>query len=621
MSADDVPGAIHSERRKLVAILAADVVGYSRLVGEDEEGTLALFSRYADVVAGLVSAHGGRVFTIAGDAILAEFSSPVEAVRASLAIQRDIERQNETIPRQRRMHFRIGVHLGDVVSDDNRLQGDGVNIAARLQGQADVSGILISDDLYRHVRGKLDAYFEYVGRRRLKNISMPMPVHRVLPGSRSWLQRIIHRVNDHRALAVATVAIVAVVATLGLAFSPAAMWNAIVNRSARLPEEPSIAVLPLRALGGDSQEDYLGDGLTTDITGELARFRNLFVIASNSTLAYKNKPIEAKAVGRALGVRYLLQGTLQKDGTRVRVSAQLVDAPSGRQIWADRYDGQGGDIFAIQDDIIGTVVARLAVQVDAAERQRIMQNPTDNPEAYDHYLKGRALFALYTRQGNTDAQKEFARAIQLDPKFARAYAWAGYAALEDYKQGWTDNADQAVALATQAVTMDNDDYYTHWTLASVRMELNDMAGARTEYDRAYALNVNDPDLLAERADMLSFEGDTGAAIADIEKAKRLNPSFPDWYNWSLALAYFQARNYEAAVTSLMAMSDLPNEAYLMLAISRAKMGEPLAHDDIMMNLRAKDPGWTPDHLDRMPFARKEDQAHWAEGLALIGVGK
>ncbi|MEY9197432.1 adenylate/guanylate cyclase domain-containing protein [Sinorhizobium sp. CCBAU 05631] len=622
---NDVPssGATKARplKRKLVAIVAADVVGYSKLVGNDEEGTLHLFHQYAELVAGFVSAHGGRIFNTAGDALLAEFPSPVEAVRASLEMQREIEQQNQSIAKHRQIHFRIGIHLGDVVVEDNNLEGDGINVAARLQSQADAGGILISDDIYRQIRGKLDAAFESLGRRRLKNISTPIPIYRVLPKSRSWLQRLLRRAGDHRPLTVAAGTAVAIVAILTFVFSPAAIWNFVTSRIEGLPEEPSIAVLPLKALGDNSQEDYLCDGLTTDITAELSRFKNLFVIASNSSFAYKNKPVDVQTVGRALGVRYLLQGTLQRDGSRVRISAQLVDAPSRRQIWSDRYDSQGDDIFAIQDDIIETVVARLAVQVNAAERERIMQDPTDSAEAYDHYLKGRQLFDLYTREGNAGAKQEFSRAIALDPKFARAYSWAGYAHLEDYKQGWADSPELASRLATQAVSLAPDDYYTHWTLASVYMELKDTAAARREYDRAYELNANDPDLLAERADMLSFQGNTANAIADIERAKRLNPGFPEWYQWSLALAHFQDRNYDETVKLLTAMSDLPNEAYLMLAMSRARMGNPIAPDDIMTELRSKDPEWTPAHLDRMPFVKAEDQEHWMKGLEMIGIPK
>ncbi|MDX0442479.1 tetratricopeptide repeat protein [Sinorhizobium medicae] len=611
----------HPLKRKLVAILAADVVGYSKLVGEDEEGTLTLFHEYAEVVSELVSSHGGRVFNTAGDALMAEFSSPVEAVRASLAIQREIERQNESIAKHRRIHFRIGIHTGDVVVEHDNLEGDGVNIAARLQSLADTGGILISGDVHHHVLGKLDAAFESLGRKRLKNISAPVPVYRVLPKPRSSLRQLLRRAGEHRTLVVLTATGVAIAMAISLTSSPSAIWNTVTNRIEGLPNDPSIAVLPLRALGNNSQEEYLSDGLTTDITGELSRFKNLFVIASNSSLAYKDKPIDVQSVGRELGVRYLLQGTLQRDGARVRISAQLVDAPSRRQIWSDRYDGQGNDIFAIQDDIIETVVARLAVQVNVAERERIMQNPTDSAEAYDHYLRGRQQFDLYTREGNASAKEEFSRAIELDPKFARAYSWAGYAHLEDYKQGWADSPDTAVRFATQAVEMAPDDYYTHWTLASVHMELKDMVGARREYDRAYELNGNDPDLLAERADMLSFQGDPASAIADIERAKRLNPSFPEWYQWSLALAHFQARNYEETIQLLTAMSDLPNEAYLMLAMSQARVGRPPSSEAIVRDLRGKDPQWTPEHLDRMPFAKAEDQEHWMKGLEMIGIPK
>ncbi|MDE4586520.1 adenylate/guanylate cyclase domain-containing protein [Sinorhizobium meliloti] len=296
----------HPLKRKLVAILAADVVGYSKLVGDDEEGTLTLFHQYAEIVSELVSSHGGRVFNTAGDALMAEFSSPVEAVRASLAIQREIERQNESIAKHRRIHFRIGIHTGDVVVEHDNLEGDGVNIAARLQSLADTGGILISGDVHHHVLGKLDAAFESLGRKRLKNISAPVPVYRVLPKPRSSLRQLLRRADEHRTLAVVTAAVVAIVTAISLTSSPSAIWNTIASRIEGLPKEPSIAVLPLRALGDDSQEEYLSDGLTTDITGELSRFKNLFVIASNSSFPYKDKPIDVQSVGRELGVRYLL---------------------------------------------------------------------------------------------------------------------------------------------------------------------------------------------------------------------------------------------------------------------------------------------------------------------------
>jgi tetratricopeptide (TPR) repeat protein len=311
----------------------------------------------------------------------------------------------------------------------------------------------------------------------------------------------------------------------------------------------------------------------------------------------------------------------------------LVDTESGRQLWAERYDRSGADIFLIEDDIIKAVVASLAIEVDSAERSRIMATQTQNPMALEGYYKALKLFETYTRQGVRDAIVEWEKVTQLDPTFARAYSWLGYAHLEEYKEGWSDSADEsyrlAVEFATKAADLAPLDYYTHWTLATVYMERKeDHKLAFDAYKKAFDLNPKDADLLASRANLLSFRddpgdqghpGDVDTAIEHIEEALVLNPKVPDWYRWSLGLAYFQKRRYQDAVTALEQMSDLPNEAYLLLAASKARLSEPIPPDVVLARLREKDPDWNPNHLDRLPFEKEEDQQHWFKSLEKAGV--
>lgn len=616
-------------KRKLAAILAADVVGYSRLVHTADEETLPQLHAYRTLFESQVAAYDGRVFSVVGDSIVAEFSSPVQAVRCALTLQRTIEAQNSSIEASRRMRFRMGIHLGDVLIDGDGLQGDGVNIAARLEHLAEPGGIVISSDVQRQIYRKVNADFDDLGARRLKNIAEPIRLYRVVSSPTPWPLRSVRRLLAKPALpTMVVVFLLSCLVGAGIVYlrQPSQMIASLLGRSSlELPEQPSIAVLPLKDLSGDAAGEYFSDGLTTDISGELARYRNLFVVASNSAFTYKDRSAKAQDIGRDLRVRYLLEGTVLRAADRVRISAQLVDTESGWQLWSERYDRRGGDVLAISDELISAVVNELAVEVDAAERKRTMAYRTKSSDAYNHYLKGRQLFANYSRDDNAAAIAEFSDAIALDADFARAFAWRGYAHLEDYKEGWTDDADRSSALALEdaehAVALASDDYYTFWTRADIYVERGDTARALTDFNQAISLNGNDPDMLVEMADMLSFNGEPAKAIAQIEQAKLHNPHYPEWYDWSEGLAHFQARDYGAAAAALAKLSDPPNEATLLLAISHAKLGQAVSSDDVMAQLRSKDPDWTPEHLDRMPFTKPEDEQHWLSGLALLGVDR
>ena len=612
--------------RRFAAILAADMVDYSRHVEQAEEQAVSLLHDYMDLIRQCVDTHKGRVFGGAGDSLVAEFASPVEAIRCGLEAQSAIEAENATLPPPQRMQFRIGIHAGDVVVDGGQLQGEVVNIAARIQGLAAPGGLLVSEDVYRHVRRVLKFDFEDEGERRLKNIAIPVRLYEVRTKPASWAHRHLTRVGfvRHRHAAAVSLAVL-IAALVGWSYreDAARVWRAARANHEIHSAEPSIAVLPFKNISTTPDDDYFSDGLTQDITTELTRFKNLKVIASNSSFTYKGKVVKVKDIGSDLGAEYILDGSVQRDSDRLRVTAQLVDAVNGWQVWGDRYDRNGQDIFEIQDQVIRAVVTRLNSEVASAEVSRIADTRTASATAYDRYLKGRHVFYEYTQEAIEEAKAEFSAAIKLDPKFAQAYGWLGYVYLTEVQEGWASDAQRnltlALELASRGVELAPDDYYTHWNLASVYAGRKEMDPARDEYNRALALNANDADLLAEMADMLSYRGEPEKAIEQITRAKELNPKYPDWYDWSLGFAYFQARDYAQALATLQRMPDPPNTAYLLLVACKAKLGETTPVDDVKRRLLSKDPQWTPDHLDQFPFVKTEDQKHYLDALRDIGI--
>src|SRR5919106_1380973 len=372
--------------RKLAVIVAADVAGYSRLMAADEEGPLATRNAGRQVIDEMIARHHGRIFTTAGDSVMAEFASAVEAVRCAAAIQQEIERRNADLPEPRRMLFRVGVHLGDVMVGGDNLFGDGVNVAARLEGVAEPGGICISGAVYDQIRNKVDLTFEDLGERSLKHIGQPVRV-------------------------------------FGVRRDGAAAPGPLPERSAetapaRPSALPSIAVLPFANLGGDPEQEYFADGITEDLITELSRFQELRVIARNSVLTYKSKPVRVQEVGRDLGVRYVLEGSVRKAGARVRITAQLIDAATGHHLWAERFDRDLADIFEVQDEVASRIVATLAGKLGESERRRARSLQTDNPQAYDCVLRGRELWYRFTPEANREARRLYEKAIELDPDYA-----------------------------------------------------------------------------------------------------------------------------------------------------------------------------------------------------------
>ena len=393
------PGGIvvSSERveRRLTAVLAADVAGYSRLMGRDEEGTLASSSPSGKtLVDPAIAAHRGRIVKTTGDGMLAEFASAVDAARCAIEVQRGMAERNAGVPQELRIEFRIGIHVGDIIIDENDIFGDGVNIAARLEGIAESGGVCISDDAHRQIRGKVDIVFDDMGPQTFKNIAEPM---------RAWRMQTAQ----------------------GLSFDVSeGNVSAGSAQPLALPDKPSIAVLPFQNMSGDPEQEYFADGMVEDIITALSRFKSLFVIARNSSFTYKGKAVDIKQVGRELGVRYVLEGSVRKAGSRVRITGQLIEAATGGHLWADKFDGALEDVFGLQDQITASVVGLIAPTLEQAEIERARRKPTDRLDSYDFYLRG---MALANKRGSlTEAREFFRKAFERDPEYGAAYAMAAW---------------------------------------------------------------------------------------------------------------------------------------------------------------------------------------------------
>ena len=417
--------------RKLAAILYADVAGYSRLTGADEEGTHQTLCAYLDAITAFIEDHAGRVLHYAGDAILAEFASVVVAVTCAVEVQRNLAARNEDVADDRKLRFRIGVNLGDVIVDRDELYGDGVNVAARQESLAEPGGICISGSAFEQVEGKLDVGFEYLGEKQVKNIEKPIRAYKVLlaPEAAGRVIGVKRRALARMRWAAAAAAIVVIVAG-GIAtwlrpWAPDIEPASVERMAFPLPEKPSIAVLPFTNMSDDPGQAYFADGMTDDLITDLSKVSSLFVIARNSTFSYKGGPVKVKKVAEELGVRYVLEGSVRRVGDQVRINAQLIDATTGGHLWADRYDGSLANIFLLQDKVTEKIVAALALTLTDSEQAQLRRKPTDNLEAYDYYLRAKQGAYSYDGEGLADALSLYEKALALDPKFADAYA--GYA--------------------------------------------------------------------------------------------------------------------------------------------------------------------------------------------------
>lgn len=540
----------HVERR-LAAILAADVAGSCRLIGIDEEGTLAQLKALRKTLFDpTIAEHHGRIVKNTGDGALVEFASVVDAVRCADKIQRGMAEQNTHLPQEKRIEFRIGIHVGDIIIADDDIFGDGVNIAVRLEGIAEPGGICISDDAHRQVRGKVDSILDDLGSQSLKNIAEPM---------RTWCVRI------------------------GPSSSPTTKPPTELAYPLALPDKPSIAVLPFENMSGDPEQEYFADGMVEDIITGLSRSKSLFVIARTSSFTYKGKAIDVKRVGRELGVRYVLEGSVRKVGSRVRITGQLIDAARGAHLWADRFDSQLEDVFDLQDQVTSRVIDAISHQLEHAEIERAQRKPTENLQAYDYYLRALASFYRFTREANQEALKLTEIASGMDPEFAAAYALGARCYVQRKAFGWSTGAPQEQIetrrLARRAIELDKNDpsvlAVAGHALAYVANEVEEGAALLS---RAIDLDANLVTARFWSGWVSLWLGNVDAAIEQFKIALRLSPLDPLIFNaqTGLAFAYFFAgRNEDASSWATTALRQQPKfvGAHLIMMACHAMSGQ------------------------------------------------
>jgi adenylate cyclase len=539
----------HVERR-LAAILAADVAGSCRLIGIDEEGALAqLRALRKTLFDPKIAEHHGRVVKNTGDGALVEFASVVDAVRCADKIQRSVSEQNTDVPQDKRIEFRIGIHVGDIIIADDDIFGDGVNIAVRLEGIAEPGGISISDDAHRQIRGKVDITFEDTGSQSLKNIAEPMRVWRIEINSPTTPRVSTHSLaNDAEPLA--------------------------------LPDRPSIAVLPFQNMSGDPDQDYFADGMVDEITTALSRFNSLFVIARNSSFTYKGKVVDIKQVGRELGVRYVLEGSVRKAAGKVRIIGQLIDAATGIHLWADRFEGDLSDIFALQDRMTESVVSAIQPKVLQTEIELATRRP-NNLSAYDLCLRALPHFISHTRGGSAEALRLASRALEIDPRYGFAARDAGSCQLINVNQGWaadpTSEIAEGLTLLRLALSIDgNDDAALSilgWATAAFFKDYN---AAREMEDRAVASNPNSAFVWGERGFTYQLAGQPEEAIRSFERAIRLSPFDPLISSrfTGMGIAFIGLGRFDEAVAAAKNALETRTygKAYLCLAAALAHLG-------------------------------------------------
>jgi adenylate cyclase len=567
-------------KRKLTAILSADVEGYSRLMGEDDEATVRTITAYREVIAVVVQKHRGRVVDSPGDNILAEFASVIDAVSSAVEIQEELRVRNAELPEDRKMEFRIGVNLGDVIHEEERIYGDGVNIAARIEGLAEGGGICISRTVFDQVRNKLKLGYEYIGEHSVKNIAQAVRVYRVLTEPEDVGKVIGEKMaplKQRWKLALAAVVFV-IIGAIGVTlwntyFRPLSVEVASVEKMAfPLPDKPSIAVLPFDNLSGDPKQEYFSDGLTEEIISALSSVPKLFVIARNSTFTYKGKPVKVQQVSEELGVRYVLEGSVRKSGDEIRITAQLVDALTGHNLWAKSYDRNLSDIFAVQDEITKEIITAMQVKLTAGEEVKAAAKGTNNLEAYLKYLQANELINQINPESNALGKQFAEEAIALDPEYASAYKALARAHMQSALLGSSKSPKQplmkALELMQKAIVLDDTYAEAHSLLGFLFSMTGKHDKAVAEGEHAVTLNPNSAFTHAVLGLILRFEGRHEESIPEYKQAIRLNPIPPSFYTYGLGLAYCFTEQYEEAITwGEKSVRQWPNSLYAHLILT------------------------------------------------------
>jgi adenylate cyclase len=578
-------------QRRLAAILAADVVGYSRLMGHDEEGTLRrLKAHLGEFVEPRIAVHRGRIVKRTGDGLLVDFASAVEAVRCAVAIQSGMAERNRAEPMEQHIAFRMGINLGDVISDGDDIYGDGVNIAARLEAIAEPGAVYVSRAVRDFVRDKAEIVLEDLGERPLKNIAKPVRVFRIGAPDRA-------------------------AGTPPAAAPPP------------LPDKPSIAVLPFANMSGEAEQEYFSDGMTEDLITDLSKVSGLFVIARNSSFAYKSRSVKVQEIGRDLGVRFVLEGSIRKAGNRVRITAQLIDAGSGGHLWAERFDRDITDIFATQDEVVEKIVSALSVTLTRGEEQRLRRRDTSNMEAYESWLRARESLGRGTRDSVVEARAMHRRAIEIDPNFAAPHAGLSLAAISDYVSGWTPDPAQALneaeRWARRAVELNDQEPISHMALGNVLLWRRDHDGALAEFARMIALDPNFAQGHGATGMALMYAGRAAEALEPIARAMRLDPHYPAILLHFMAQANFSLGNYEIAAQHLVdriARTPGTDASRMLLAACYGHLGRLEDARAEWSELLKVNPGFSlTQRAGVLPYKDAADFQRIADGLAKAGL--
>ncbi len=584
-------------QRRLTTILATDVVGYSRLMAADEAGTLAALKTHRrELVAPKTDEYGGRTVKLMGDGTLMEFASVVDAVRFAVDVQRTMVVRNAAVPENRRIIYRMGINIGDIIVDGDDIYGDGVNVAARLEALSEPGGICVSRTVFNHVQGKVDTAFEDLGAREVKNIPKPVQVYRVL------LEDIADARPDFEAR----------------------------SEALALPDKPSIAVLPIENMSGDPEQEYLADGISEDLITALSKIRWFFVIARGSNFTYKNRAVDVTQVAKDLGVRYVLEGSVRKGGNRVRITAQLIDATTGQHVWAERYDRELADIFALQDEMAQTIVALVEPELGAVERERAHRKPPENLDAWETYQRGLWLMWTFLEDDNAEARRLFRRAHELDPGFAAAYAHEAYAHFITVVMGWADTPDEALATglmaANMALALDDKDPVAYFALGRVTMMRGEHDAAIAALETTLALNPSFAQAYHGLGFALALAGRLEEAVEMFDKAERLSPFDPLLWAFTIThgLACILARDNKTALQLARQTLQIPRASgywpHAVLAAALAHLGQmDEARAAVTEALEAK-PDLSLTYLEKtLPTKEPDGLEPYLDGLRKAGL--
>ena len=607
-------------KRKITAIMSSDVVGYSRLMGDDEATTVKTLEAYKSVMSALIDQHHGRVIDSPGDNMLSEFASVVDAVQCAVAIQKELNSRNAELPENRKMRFRIGINLGDVIQEEDRIYGDGVNIAARLVALADPGGICVSKTAFDHIETKLPLGYEFLGEQEVKNIAKPVGAYRVLMEPRVTVVGSVQEkksASSHQkkiTIGAALFLAVALVAGIWQFYMrrPSVEPASVEKMAYPLPEKPSIAVLPFVNISGDPEQDYFSDGLTEEIITALSKVPKLFVIARNSVFFYKGKPIKVNQVAEELGVRYVLEGSIRKAGDNIRITAQLVDALSGHHLWAERYDRNLNDIFAVQDNLTKNIITSMQVKLTEGEQIRLLSKGTENLQAYLKLLQAHEKWLLMNNESNILARKLAEETIALDPDYANAYGMLAATYIMDVHLGSSkspkDSLDQAIALNKKSLALNESYANAHGQLGILYAMTRQYNKSVAEAERGVELDPNSAiahDLLGM---CLSYAGRHDEAIPMYKKAIRLEPLAAGKYYRDLGKSYlFMGHCNEAIAACEEALRRTSNHlfAHLIATAAYSMCGKEETAQETAAEVLRIAPKFSVDHFSKRLFYKNQ----------------